>query len=210
MALVQLTGGNFQGADGQVLDSGYLTLNLSHDEQDPATGTQIAAGLPVKIILDNVGSIAGIQKVWATDVLLPAGAYYIVEAFRADGTTAWDAPQFQTVPSGSSLNVGTWIPSNPVPQPPAPTITLQTNGVNNSVQNLENLVAGTNITLTNTAGATTITAASGAVGASSYMWGPGYFPTPQAGLVTSNIENTTNRVRLIMFLNPASITFSKC
>jgi len=214
MALVQLTGGNFQGADGQVLDSGYLTLNLSHDEQDPATGTQIAAGLPVKIILDNVGSVAGIQKVWATDVLLPAGSFYIVEAFRADGTTAWDAPQFQTVPSGSSLNVGTWIPSNPVPQPPAPTITLQTNGVNNSVQNLENLVAGTNITLTNTAGATTITAAatgasfaqnSGAMLIGPFLELPYFFTNSYLPVGTA-----TNQVRVTRMYLPFSMAVSKC
>jgi hypothetical protein len=214
MALVQLTGGNFQDAEGNVLDNGYLTMALSHDEQDPSTGTQIAAGLPVRILLDNLGNVAGIQKVWATDVLLPAGAYYIVEAFRSDGTMAWDSPQFQVVPSGSSLNIGTWIPSQPVPQPPAPTVVFQTNGVNNGSQVLENLVAGSNITLANSGGNTTITATSGgasfAANSGAMLIGPflelpyffanSYLPTGTA----------INQVRVTRMYLPFSMTLSKC
>lgn len=161
MALVQLTGGAFQDAEGDVLNNGWLTMSLSHDEQDPSTSTQIAAGIPVKIFLDNNGNVAGIQSVWATDVLLPNNAYYIVEAFRSDGSLAWLSPQNQTVPTGSSLNIGTWIPNQPGVPPTTQTITLQTNGVNNSSQTLENLAAGSNITLTNVGGTTTIAATGG-------------------------------------------------
>jgi hypothetical protein len=161
MALVTLTGGAFQDAEGHLLVDGFLTMTLSHDEQDPSSNTQIAAGIPVKILLDNNGNVSSGQSVWATDVLLPAGAYYIIEAFRSDGTLAWASPQFETVPSGGPFNIGTWIPNQPVPQPPPSKITLQTNGVNNGSQTLENLVAGANVTLTNVGGATTI-ASSGA------------------------------------------------
>src|SRR6266850_2102607 len=161
MALVTLSGGKFQSSSGEILDSGYLTMTLSHDEQDPSTATQIAAGIPVRIQLDNSGNVSVGQQVWSTDPLLPIGAYYIIEAFRQDGTTAWESPQFETVPDTGTFNVSTWIPNQPVPQPTAPRITLQTNGVNNSNQVLENLVAGTNITLSNSGGATTITASGG-------------------------------------------------
>jgi len=210
MPLVELQGGAFQDSSGNVLDSGFLTMTLSHDEQDPATSTQIAAGLPVRIALDNAGNVATGQSVWATDVLLPAEAYYIVEAFRSDGTRAWESPQFETVPSGSSYNIGSWIPNQPVPQPLPQIVTFQTNGVNNGNQLLENLIAGTNITLSNSGGDTTISASSGATTISgtygSGFWGPGVFLTPEmlggTGLTPNEIVSPggANEVRVYRFV----------
>src|SRR6267142_247271 len=197
MALVTLTGGKFQSSSGEILDSGYLMMTLSHDEQDPSSATQIAAGIPVRIQLDNSGNVSVGQQVWSTDPLLPIGAYYIIEAFRQDGTTAWESPQFETVPDTGIFNVSTWIPNQPVPQPPAPRITLQTNGINNSNQVLENLVAGTNITLSNSGGATTINAAAGITAATlpsignSFVYCDGAGTNP-LGIAIEGIQTSSN------------------
>ena len=41
MSLNTLTGGSFQDAFGNALANGYLTLELSHDEVDTTTNSQI-------------------------------------------------------------------------------------------------------------------------------------------------------------------------
>lgn len=70
-------------------------------------------------------------------------------------------PFQQTFPTGGEVPVydapsNSWLPT--IPAPPAPTVTLETNGTLNSTQTLLNLAAGTNITLTETAGTVLIDA----------------------------------------------------
>lgn len=71
-------------------------------------------------------------------------------------------PFQHTFPTGGEIPVydassNSWLPT--VPTPPAPTLALETNGTPNSTQTLLNLAAGTNITLTETAGTVLIDAA---------------------------------------------------
>jgi hypothetical protein len=213
MALVTLTGGHFQDSEGAVLTSGYLTMELSHDEQDPVSGAQIAAGLTIRIQLDNNGNVATGQQVWSTAPLLPSGAFYIVEAFTEDGRHAWASSQNETVPDTGTFDVGTWIPNQPVAQPTS-VIVLQTNGVNNSNQNLENLAAGTNITLSNSNGATTITAASGgttfSTAGSGWFWGgKSLAPFPTTSGVNFAPTGVANEVTAIELLLESSFTIRK-
>lgn len=162
----QITGGAFQDFTGSVLANGYLTMQLSHDEQETFDPGNIVSGYPLRVGLDANGNIAGSIFLWPNDQLNPAGSYYIVSAFRSDGTQAWSSPQFQTVTSAPSpFNVGTWVPNNP-PAGGAQvgTIVLQTSGLNNASQSLLNLAAGSNVSLVNSAGTTTITASGGGGG----------------------------------------------
>lgn len=143
----QITGGAFQDLEGSVLANGYLTMQLSHDEQfsfssggDDPDG-QVVGGSTRRIPLDANGNINGTVYVWPNDQLNPANSYYIVNAYRRDGVQAWLSPQYQTVTSSPSpFNVGAWVPNNP-PAGGAPvgSILLQNNGINNLSQAIENL-----------------------------------------------------------------------
>jgi hypothetical protein len=147
----QIDGGAFQDFEGNVLAFGFLTMQLSHDEQESVQPGQVFAAYPITVPLDANGNIAGTVYVWPNDQLNPANSYYIVNAYRADGTLAWLAPQYETVTTlPSPFNVGTWIPNNP-PGGGAQvgSILLQTNGVNNGDQAKLNLHSSdSSVTLT--------------------------------------------------------------
>lgn len=149
-----LVGGNFRDLEGEPLANGYLTFELSHDEQESATPSQVVGGLINTISLDNTGNVAAGQGVEANDTMNPSGSYYIVRAFRSDGTRAWRAAQFVTIPSSPSpYNLSAIVPSNPPPQSAinagGTSILLQTNGVNNLDQTKLNLFSSDgSVTLT--------------------------------------------------------------
>lgn len=162
MALNRVINGNFQSADGVLLDRGWLMARLSFDCQDASTMSQIVSAIPVKIPLDQNGDVSGTVQLWVNSTLTPAGSFYIVDAFDSNGEQAWRTSQFLTIPaSPSPFDLGTWVLNSPVPAGPANSSTFQTNGVNNSVQSKLNLVAGTNITLTESLGSVTIDASGG-------------------------------------------------
>lgn len=137
----QITGGAFQDLEGSVLANGYLTMQLSHDEQESVDPGNVIGGSTRRIPLDANGNINGTVYVWPNDQLNPASSYYIVNAYRRDGVQAWLSPQYQTVTSSPSpFNVGAWVPNNP-PSGGAPvgSILLQNTGVNNQSQSILNL-----------------------------------------------------------------------
>ena len=178
MGLNNLTGGAFQDMTGSPLQNGYLDCELSHDEQETSTSPhgQVVGGLHRRIFLDNNGNAVTGSALWANDVMSPASSYYIVKAYRSDGTLAWKAPQYWTITSAPSpLDLGTLVPTNP----PGgglgsfSSITLQTNEVNNGSQTLLDLHAGTNMTLTDNGSGQITLAASG--GSTFSTAGQGYF-----------------------------------
>lgn len=165
---VQIFGGNFQDQAGTPLTDGMITVALSHDEAYVATPSQVVGGLQKTIQLDNTGNIPLLPAVflYSTDTLLPPNSYYVVKAFNSAGVFVWQYPQFwQFNANQSPLNVGTLIPINPQSggmnggNP-----VLQTNGINNSNQGLLNLQQGTNVTLVNLNGTTTISSTGGGGG----------------------------------------------
>lgn len=139
----QIIGGAFQDFEGNVLANGYITMELSHDEQESVDPGEVVGGCNPRVPLDAKGNIAGTVLVWPNDQLNPANSYYTVNAYRRDGVRAWLAPQYQSVPSSPSpFNVGNWVPNNPPPASvgaPVGSILLQNNGTNNESQAILNL-----------------------------------------------------------------------
>lgn len=171
MATNRISGGKFRSFDGTVLANGYLVMELSHDERDTTDLAQVVGGFKIHVPLDNNGSVAGTVNVEVNSSLLPAGSYYVVNAYRNDGTKAWKAAQFVQVPaSPNPYDIGNWIPTNPPGVSfsgggGGTSISLQTNGTPNTIQTIENLIAGANVVLTaDGVGGTTIAATGGGGG----------------------------------------------
>ena len=89
------------------------------------------------------------------DALLPSLTTYQLTIKAPGGGQVWNETYYLT---GTAANITT-IPPGGGGTGAAGSLILQTNGVNNSNQLLENLVQGSNITLTNVAGATTFNVA---------------------------------------------------
>src|SRR5260370_13575457 len=153
-------------------------MQLSHDAEQSVGPGQVVAGYPRSVPLDANGNIAGTVLVWPSDQLNPANTYYIVNAYRYDGTLAWAAPQFQAVTtSPSPFNVGTWVPNNP-PAGGAPvgSILLQLNGINNASQaklNLESTDSSVTITDTGSGNINLQARSTPFSGSGVFFYGPG-------------------------------------
>lgn len=108
MAIRQITGGNFQAPDGNPLDAGYLTFQLSTDGSATSPNLQVSAGIVTRATLDSTGSISGTVYLWPNDQLLPT-TVYIVKAYTASGELCWKSEN--VIPSGvGSYDLGLWIP----------------------------------------------------------------------------------------------------
>ncbi len=113
---LQVSGGLFQDSEGAPLNAGYLLWQLSHDERYATANSQIVAGLKFKMTLNSSGSVPASPAtlIYSNDVLTPSGSFYIVRAFKSDGTEAWAFPQyFQLTSSPNPLDLGTLVPVNP-------------------------------------------------------------------------------------------------
>jgi hypothetical protein len=219
---VTLTGGGFTDFEGSPLNLGYLIMQLSHDEQYTVGPNQVVAGLKLKILLDANGNIpvSPATKAFANDAMLPSGSFYIVQAYKADGTQAWADQQFWTILSSpSTIDVGTIVPTNPpggLVGGGTSTLLLETNGTNNSNQSLLNIAQGTGITITNVSGTTTITNTGGAsftTAGQGYFIGPGILDlTPLFTLAVSAFvnSNTSNSLLVYQFVLESTWTISKC
>jgi hypothetical protein len=161
----QLINGAFQDSEGNVLANGYLNFDLNQDGSVSGVGN-IASRITIKILLDANGNVAtspSNQYVWANDVILPPNSFYKVTGYTAAGQPAW-GPNNQQVTSGGTgggtFDLGTWVPNQVFSwSPPPQLISLQTNGTPNTDQLVENLIAGSHITLTpDSNGGTTIAA----------------------------------------------------
>ena len=161
---VQLTGGHFQDAEGNVLNLGYLLMEVVQDEQLSSLAGQVCSGIKIKITLNASGSVdvTTPQSVWSPENMVPAGASYTVWGYTALGQLAWGPNYGLDVPIGATFDVDNWIP-NTTGGGSGSTggITLQTNEVNNGSQQLLDLHAGSNITLTDNGSGQVTIAASG-------------------------------------------------
>ena len=167
-SMVTLTGGAFQDSQGNVLANGYLKMKLSQDGSVSGSG-QIASGIELTINLDASGNVTGSPSVWGNDVIATSQGvnttFYRVTGYTSKGQLAW-GPNNQQVTGAGPFNVGTWQPNTVLSwalnQALQQAISLQTNGVVNANQTVENLQAGTGISLANdSTGKTTITNTAG-------------------------------------------------
>ena len=198
-----LENGSFVDFEGNPLANGYLLMELSHDEQYSASNYQVVAGLKIKITLDASGNINPTVKVFSNDTLLPVGSYYIVRAFRSDGANAWADFQYWTLSSSPNpLDVGTIVPSNPPSSGSgggSSSVLLQTNGVSNTVQNVENLISGAGISLTaDSLGGTTIaTTGTGGTATTNFrVWRPDSSGSLASGSFGVGMALTSNAASL--------------
>jgi hypothetical protein len=109
----QIVGGGFQNAIGAPLANGYILFELSQDAQVNTT-TQIAAGFTVNIPLDASGNVvtSPVQSVWPNDVLSPAGTFYNVSVYSANGQLVWGPNAQQVLSTPSPFVIGTWVPAS--------------------------------------------------------------------------------------------------
>lgn len=117
---VSLVGGAFQDSSGNPLAAGWLEWKLSHDSNicilGSTSGSQVTAGIPVKIFLDQNGNVGPGQTIWPNDQLTPSGSYYTVKAFNSQGLEVWLVPQLFTIAGYASeqqVNLGTLQPTEP-------------------------------------------------------------------------------------------------
>jgi hypothetical protein len=218
MAVRQVISCPWQDEQGNVLALGKIVFEASGDALVSGSG-ELCAGIKGSLSLDSNGQVAAspAQYMWPTDQMAPSGITYTVWVYSAEGELAWGPNYNLTVPSGAgSFNICAWTPNSTGGSSGGNTggITLQTNGVNNPSQIIENLIAGTNITLTaDDAGGTTI-ASSGSSGPRSRYWhgwsyagqagfeptaGYGCTPALQVAGAYTQLEPTATQANLLGF-----------
>jgi len=221
---LQIENGGFTDFEGNPLALGYLLLALSHDENYSVGPNQVVGGLELRVTLDVNGNIptSPATKVYSNDVLTPGGSFYIVRAFKADGTEAWQSPQFWALTATPDpLDVGTIVPTNPPGtglSGGGSTLLLETNGTVNTDQSLLNIAQGTNVTITNSAGTTTISASGGptfSTGGQGGFIGPNlgdlfpYYSVPTTFVTANAVSTTINQITAFQFKLTYSITISR-
>lgn len=146
---VQLVGGRFQDSEGNPLASGYLRFFLNQDATITGIGS-ICSGIYVQVKLDANGSVAQAppQYIWGNDQMSPTNSFYRVFAYASTGQLAW-GPNNQQISGTGTFDLGAWTPNQVVSWVPAlQPLLLKTDGVENGSQTIQNLVSGTNVTLT--------------------------------------------------------------
>ena len=177
-AKIQLTGGNFQDGQGNLLTDGYLKMVLSQDGTVAGVGS-VCSGIEITIKLNSSASVvtSPAQYVWGNDVLLPVNTYYTVTGYSSQGQPCW-GPNIQQVIGTGPFDVGTWIPNQVIswisPNTGAK-ITLENNGTLNSNQQVLNIEStDASVTITDAgAGALNLQVSSG--GAKFQTAGRGWF-----------------------------------
>lgn len=151
VAKVELTGGNFQDSQGNVLSNGYLTMKLSSDEE--VNDSLICSGIELRIQLDVNGNVTTGQFVWGNDQMSPLNSYYIVTGFTAAGQACWGPNNQQVVGNGGTFDAGTWIPNSVISWTPSPqSVLIEVNGTPAPSQTILNLIEGSNTTIANVVG----------------------------------------------------------
>lgn len=94
--------------------NGSVTFTLSQDANVIASPYgQVAAGVTVRFLFDANGNLAGIPQIWSNAELTPAGTYYLVNFWDANGARINLIPLQITFTQAinSTVDLGTIIPS---------------------------------------------------------------------------------------------------
>jgi len=116
-ALIELIGGNFQDAQGNLLANGYLTMTLSQDEE--VNDSLICSGVTITIQLDANGNAVTGQFVWGNDQMSPSNSFYKVTGYTQAGQPAWGSNNQQVLGSGGTFDLGSWVPNQVIVWTPA-------------------------------------------------------------------------------------------
>ena len=212
---VELTGGQFQDCEGNLLSGGYLWLKLSQDET--VNDSEICSGVEVKIFLDGYGSVIAGQYVWGNDQMLPVNSYYIVTGYTASGQPAWGPNNQQVFGNGGTFDVGTWIPNQVISWvPPLQPLNLEVNGTPLAApQTLLNFTNSPTVTFTDIGGGAVSATASGgtilpAAANGPFFIGPGFMTAQIPGIVFGGVSSTANVIRISRFVLPIGMVVSRC
>lgn len=216
MAKIQLIGGHFQDAEGNVLANGYLKMKLSQDAN--VGGVNVAAGVEITIQLDASGDVVSspAQSVWGNDALSPVNTFYRVTAFTASGQPVW-GPNNQQVLGSGTFDLSTWVPNQIISwTPPLQVPELEVNGTPNADQTLLNLTEGAGISIVDNGGGdveiiSTNTGPTFSTPGQGGFIGPGY---PLDSLITYQmsqitVSSTLNQLTVWQFQTYANFTISK-
>jgi len=174
---VQLIGGAFQDAEGNLLVNGYLKMRLSQDSS--VNTSQVASGVELTIQLDSAGNVASSsstppaanQLVWGNDQLSPVNSFYRVTGYKSNGQPAWGPNNQQVIGNGGTFDVGTWVPNKVVDwTPPLQPLDLEVNGTPNVNQSILNLVDSATVTFTDNGDGSVSAAAVGGFTLSDSNW----------------------------------------
>lgn len=146
---IQIVNGSFQDSLGNVLDSGYLIMELNQDGMVTGVG-QVCSGIKIHVPLNSSGNVVAspATEVWPNDVILPINSFYIVSGYTAEGQLAWGPNNQQVISGGATYDLDAWIPNQLTNwTPPLQAPLLETNGVVNGLQSLLDLTDGSNITI---------------------------------------------------------------
>ena len=217
-SLTQLIGGSFQDAEGNLIENGYLTLKLSQDASVAGVGT-ICSGIEITIQLDSNGNVASStstppaadQFAWANGNLSPVNTFYKVTGYTAEGQRAF-GPNNQQIGTGSVFNLDAWVPNKIISWfPSTQPLLLEVNGTEASSQTLQNLVEGSNVTLTDLGGGEIEISSNGSGGISTsglgFFFGAGVFEVPQNATSSATIVTSNNEVRVQQFTLPSGLLF---
>jgi hypothetical protein len=107
-ATIELTGGGFTDALGNVLANGRLTLGLS--AESARVGNVFITTTDITIQLDGDGNVVAGQYVYGNDAISPDGTFYRVTALTPSGQAVW-GPNCQRVTGTGTFDLGQWIPN---------------------------------------------------------------------------------------------------
>jgi len=181
---VQLTGGNFQDSEGNVLANGYLTMYLSQDES--VNDSQVCSGIGLTIQLDANGNVVSspAQSVWGNDQMSPANSFYTVTGYTASGQTALGPNNQQVIGNGGTFDVGTWVPNQVISwTPPLQAPQVEVNGTD--------LSSSSTVDFVNTPTVTWVDAGSGKIEATASGGLPDIFLPESYGAVGNGITDDT-------------------
>jgi hypothetical protein len=156
----EIYGGKFSNPDGSPLNGGKILFQLSTNAMVTGGDEQIAQGHIIAYTLDSNGSVPGPDTshvLWGNDQLTPTNTYYIVRLYNANGQLV-AGPMNGVIQGTSPIDLGSVnFSSGAGSGGIGSSLLLQTNDVNNTNQALLDLKQGSNISLANVNGVTTIT-----------------------------------------------------
>lgn len=109
--MITLINGRLQGANGNFVPNGFITLSLSSDAQvNLAPYGRVSASIPITFSLDSGGNMPAGAQIWSNAELSPPGTSYLVNFYDSNNarlsSQVWQFSQG----NGSTVDVGSITP----------------------------------------------------------------------------------------------------